>query len=159
NAELVHELAIVDWYDGALDAAVAEFEQALTAGIDRITVLQGLGQARVERGDFQLGIEELTAVVEHHPDDLARAYARSTRAVGFGGIGRFRDALEELAAAEQVTPDNAWLHFNRARVLDWQRDPRASASYIRSLVLTSPPLNRPKRQMAQRRLLEIGWPA
>jgi tetratricopeptide (TPR) repeat protein len=160
NAELLHELAFVDWYDGALDAAVAEFEQALAelpAESDRLTVLSNLGQARVERGDFKRGIDELTTVVEKHPDEVVRAYARSTRALGFGGIGRFQEALEELAAAEQVTPDNAWLHFNRARVLDWQKDPGASACYLRSLVLKSPPLNRPKRQMAQRRLLEMGW--
>lgn len=159
DPELKHELAIIDWYDGALDAAVAEFEEALAAGIDRITVLQVLGQARVESGDFERGIEELTAVIEHCPDLISRAYARSTRALGFGGVGRFKEALEELAAAERVTPDNAWLHFNRARVLDWQGDRGASASYIRSLVLNSPPLNRPKRQMAQRRLLEMGWRA
>ena len=122
NPELMNQLAIVDWYDGALDAAVVEFEAALAAGIDRIEVLQGLGQARVELGDFERGIEELTAVVERHHDYLARAYARSTRALGFGGIGRFQEALEELAATERVTPDNAWLHFNRARVLDWQGD-------------------------------------
>jgi pyroglutamyl-peptidase len=157
NPELMHELAKVDWYDGALHVAVLEFEAALAAGIDRIEVLQGLGQARVELGDFKRGIEELTDVVEHHPDHDARAYARSTRALGFGGIRRFEEALEELAAAERETPDNAWLHFNRARVLDWQGDHAAIASYIRSLVLSSPPLNRPKRQMAQRRLLELGW--
>ncbi|MFA5111412.1 MAG: TIR domain-containing protein [Desulfobaccales bacterium] len=157
--ELMHELAIVDWYDGALDASVVEFEQALAKGIDRITVLQGLGQARVELGDFERGIEELTEVIEHHPDHIARTYARSTRALGYGGIGKFQEAIEELTSAERVTPDNAWLHFNRARVLDWLKDPGASASYIHSLILNSPPLNRPKRKMAQRRLLEIGWRA
>jgi hypothetical protein len=74
-------------------------------------------------------------------------------------IGRFQQALDELASAEQVTPDNAWLHFNRARVLDWQGDQAQAArvSCLRSLVLESPPLNRPKRQMAQRRLHELGW--
>jgi hypothetical protein len=88
-----------------------------------------------------------------------QAYARSARALGLGGIGRFPEAIKELAAAEQVTPDNAWLHFNRARVLDWQGDPAACASYVRSLVLQSPPLNRPKRQMAQLRLRDLGWRA
>lgn len=155
--ELKCQLAAIDWYDGALDAAVAEFEEAVAAGMDRVTVLQGLGQARIELGDFERGIEELTTVIEHYPDHVGRAYARSTRALGLGGIGRFREALEEFAIAERVTPNNAWLHFNRARVLDWQGDSGASASYIRSLVLDSPSLNRPKRQMAQRRLLELGW--
>jgi len=157
--EVIHELAIVDWYDGALVDAIVEFEQALAAGIDRITVLQGCGQARIESGDFVKGIEELTEVIKHHQNHLARAYAQSSRALGLGGIGSFQKALKELTAAERVTPNNAWLHFNRARVLDWQGDPGASASYIRSLVLNAPSLNRPKRLMAQRRLLEIGWRA
>lgn len=156
NPAILHELAIVDWYDGALDSAVEEFEQVLDAGMDRILVLHGLGQALVERGDFERGIEELTTVIEHDPDAISRAYARSTRALALGGLGRFEDALKELAATEQVTPDNAWLHFNRARVLDWKGDPDATRSYIRSLLLCSPPLNRPKRLMAQRRLAELG---
>lgn len=156
--ELWLKLAVIDWYDGALDDAVAEFEHALRMGHENeIAVLQGLGQARVERGEFEQGIKDLTVVIEHDPNDESRAYARSTRALGLGGIGRFEEAFEEFAAAEQVTPNNAWLHFNRARVLDWQGDPTASASYLRSLVLGGPPLNRPKRQMAQRRLDALGW--
>jgi tetratricopeptide (TPR) repeat protein len=167
NAELVHELAIADWSDGALDEAVAEFEKALDMGHPKIIVLHCLGQARIERGEFERGIAELTTVIDH-PDygdvdpaaaRASQAYARSARALGLGGIGRFAEAIEELAAAEQATPDNAWLHFNRARVLDWQGDPAACASYVRSLVLQSPPLNRPKRQMAQLRLRDLGWRA
>jgi hypothetical protein len=98
-------------------------------------------------------------VIERHSDSISyigQAYARSTRALGLGGIGRFQEAFEEFAAAERVTPKSAWLHFNRARVLDWQGDPTARAGYLRSLVLGDPPLNRPKRQMAQRRLAVLG---
>jgi hypothetical protein len=165
NAWLVWELASVDWYEGVLDDAVAGFERALDMPPDEefstIAVLHNLGQARIERGEFERGIAELTTVIEH-PDGLdvdEQAYARSARALGLGGIGRFQEAIEELAAAEQVTPENAWLHFNRARVLDWRGDPAACASYVRSLVLQSPPLNRPKRQMAQQRLRDLGWRA
>jgi hypothetical protein len=171
NAWLVWELANVDWYEGALDDAVAGFERVLDMdldiGLSKIMVLHSLAQARIERGEFERGIAELTTVIDH-PDysdfDPAealpfQAYARSARALGLGGIGRFQEAIEELAAAERMTPENAWLHFNRARVLDWRGDPAACASYVRSLVLQSPPLSRPKRQMAQRRLRDLGWRA
>jgi tetratricopeptide (TPR) repeat protein len=165
NAWLVWELASVDWYEGALDDAVAGFERALDMPPDeefsKIRVLHNLGQARIERGEFERGIADLTTVIEH-PDGLdidEQAYARSARALGLGSIGRFQEAIEELAAAERVTPENAWLHFNRARVLDLRGDPAACASYVRSLVLQSPPLNRPKRQMAQQRLRDLGWQA
>jgi len=157
--ELWHTLATVDWYDGALNDAVAEFEHALKMGYDEITVLQALGQVRVERGEFDQGIKDLTVVIERHSNYIGQAYARSARALGLGGIGHFEEAFDEFAAAERVTPNNAWLHFNRARVLDWQGDPTASASYLRSLVLGAPPLNRPKRKMAQRRLDALGWRA
>lgn len=159
KTELLYDLAIVDWLDGALDTAITEFEQALAAGLDRITVLQGLGQARIERGDFEQGVEDLTTVIQHHPDEIARTYARSTRALGLGGMGRFQEALDELADTENITPDNSWLHFNRARILDWQKNVTAADHYMRSLVLNAPPLNRPKREMAQRRLFELGWRA
>ena len=171
NAWLVCELANADWYEGALDDAVAGYERALDMGLDiglsKITVLHSLGQARIERGEFERGIAELTTVIDHpdygdvDPADalVFQAYARSARALGLGGSGRFQEAIEELAAAERVTPENAWLHFNRARVLDWRGDPAACASYVRSLVLQSPPLNRPKRQMAQRRLRDLDWRA
>ncbi|HEV8389029.1 MAG TPA: TIR domain-containing protein [Dongiaceae bacterium] len=156
---LLYRLAVVDWYDGALDDAVREFEQTLAAGLDDIEVLHGLGQARIERGDFEQGIAELEGVLKHDPDEIARAYARSSRALGLGGLGRFQEAFDELAAAEQVTPENAWLHFNRARILDWQQDKAASQSYLRSLIFRDPPLNRPKREVAQRRLRELGHPS
>jgi hypothetical protein len=151
----VYLLATVDWYYGALDDAVAEFEQARTEGVDEIVVLQGLGQARIERGDFEQGIADLDEVLKHHHDADARAYARSSRALGLAGLGRFKEALNELAATEKLTPGNAWLHFNRARVLDWQQDKAAAQSYIRSLILRDPPLNRPKREFAQRRLQDL----
>lgn len=157
QAELIHQLAVVDWYDGALDDAVVEFERALAGGIPPDEVLQGLGQVRVELGDFERGVDDLTAVINASSDHLARAYARSTRALGLGGLGRFTEALAELRAAERVTPGNAWLHFNRARVLDWQTDRKAAASYIRSLACDDPPLNRPKRRYAQERLRQLKW--
>jgi hypothetical protein len=156
--ELVHQLAQVDWYDGALDEAVAEFEQALEGGIPRDDILHGLGQVRVELGDFERGVRELTEVIDGPGDHLSRAYARSSRALGLGGLGQFDEALQELQAAERVTPANAWLHFNRARLLDWQGDQSAAASYARSLVCDGPPLNRPKRRYAQERLRQLGWP-
>src|SRR5262245_47758587 len=160
NPELVFQLAMADWYDGALDNAVAEFEQSLNrrGDVDEIDVLLCLGQARVERGEFEQGIKDLTVVIERGRNYLDEAYARSARALGFGGLGRFQEAFEEFAAAERVTPKNAWLHFNRARVLDWQGDPAARESYLRSLVLNEPPLNRPKQQTAQQRLHLLGWP-
>jgi Tfp pilus assembly protein PilF len=157
HPELWLKLAWVDWYVGALDDAVTEFERALKMGCDEITVLRVLGQARVERGEFERGIKDLTVAIERDSNYIGRAYAQSARALGLGGIGHFQEAFEEFAAAERTTPNNAWLHFNRARVLDWQGDPTARASYLRSLVLRDPPLNRPKRQMAQQRLDALGW--
>jgi hypothetical protein len=160
NPELVYQLAMADWYAGALDNAVAEFERALDLGVDvdEIEVLLCLGQVRVERGEYEQGIKDLTVVIERGCNYIDKAYARSALALGLGGLGRFREAFEEFAAAERVTPKNAWLHFNRAIVLDWQGDPAARESYLRSLVLRDPPLNRPKWQRAQQRLDALGWP-
>ena len=151
----VYLLATVDWYCGALDEAVAEFEQARMEGVDEMDVLQGLGQVRIERGDFKQGIADLDDVLKHNDDPIACAYARSSRAVGLAGLGRFKEALEELVATEKLTPRNAWLHFNRARILDWQQDKAAAQSYIRSLIFDDPPLNRPKRIFAQERLQDL----
>jgi tetratricopeptide (TPR) repeat protein len=158
NPELVFQLAMADWYDGAFDNAVAGFERVLNrrGEVEEIEVLLCLGQARVERGEFEQGIKGLTVVLERGCNYLDEAYARSARALALGGLGRFREAFEEFAAAERVTPKNAWLHFNRARVLDWQGDPAARESYLRSLVLKDPPLNRPKWQRAQQRLDALG---
>jgi hypothetical protein len=160
NPELVYQLAMADWYAGALDNAVAEFEQALNRGVDvdEIEALLCLGQARVERGDFEHGIKDLTVVIERGRNYKDEAYARSARALGLGALGRFQEAFEEFAAAERLTPKSAWLHFNRARVLDRQGDPAARESYLRSLVLGDPPLTRPKQQIAQQRLDALGWP-
>jgi hypothetical protein len=160
NPELIFQLAMADWYDGAFDNAVAEFEQAQKLGVDvdEIEVLLCLGQARVERGEFEQGIKDLTIVIERGSNYLDKAHARSALVLGLGGLGRFQEAFEEFAAAERVTPKNAWLHFNRARVLDWQGDPAARESYLRSLVLRDPALTRPKLKIAQQRLDALGWP-
>jgi tetratricopeptide (TPR) repeat protein len=155
---LWHELAVVDWYDGACANAVEEFELALEKGVPRDLVLHGLGQVRVELGEFEQGVADLTEVIEGPGSDEDLAYARSSRALGLGGLGRYEEALRELRAAEEVTPGNAWLHFNRARILDWQDDSAAAiASYVRSLVCAEPALNRQKRMFSQERLKELGW--
>lgn len=157
--ELFHELAVVDWYDGALNDAVEEFRAALDGGIPREDVLQGLGQVRVEMGDFEQGVADLTEVIDSGEfDEVSVAYSRSTRALGLGGLGRLDEALDELRKAEKVTPQNSWLHFNRAIVLDWADDDAAVESYVRSLTCADPSLNRPKRIFAQDRLRDLGWP-
>ncbi|MEO1246428.1 MAG: TIR domain-containing protein [Pseudomonadota bacterium] len=158
EGNLFFELATVDWYDGWLEDAVKHFEVALTAGVDRLDVLQGLGQVRIETGDYERGIRELDEVIASHTDAIAAAYARSSRALGIAALGNHDEALDELQSAELETPGNSWLHFNRGLILDWMENPRAVSSYVNSLILNEPPLNRPKRLMAQERLagLSIG---
>jgi tetratricopeptide (TPR) repeat protein len=157
DLDLMFLLGTVDWYDGALAEAVAEFEKVIALGADTIVVLGNLGQVRVEMGDFERGVHELTRVINANRDYVLSAYARSSRALAFAGLGQSEKALAELALAEKITPSNAWLHFNRARVLDWQANESAQLSYVRSLALAGPSLNRPKRLLAQRRLVELGW--
>jgi len=157
EADLIFELATVDWYDGWLEQAAAGFEKALKSGIDRLDVLQCLGQVHIELGDYEVGVNELTEVIEKHSDPIAKAYARSTRAVGLAVLGNHNTALDELNSAERETPRNAWVHFNRGLVLDSNGDPSAIRCYVNSLVFNDPPLNRPKRLMVLERLAEVEW--
>lgn len=155
--DLIYELAIVNWYEGYLADAVECFEAALDVGLDRLDVLQGLGQVHIELGDFERGVAELTEVVNDYHDSASAAYARSARALGIGMMGDLDRARAELDAAEQLTPRNAWLHFNRGLLLEAQGDARAIDCYIRSLIHKDPPLNRPKRIAAQQRLDGLDW--
>jgi tetratricopeptide (TPR) repeat protein len=157
EAELAYELAIVNWYEGMLDEAIQCFESALQGGVDRIDVLQSLGQVRIELGDFKRGVDELSEVVDTYDDRDAAAYARSAMALGIGALGDIEKAHAELDEAELETPRNAWLHFNRGLLLESMGDVRAVNSYVKALIYANPPLNRPKRLAVQQKLAELEW--
>jgi tetratricopeptide (TPR) repeat protein len=154
---LAYELAIVNWYEGMLDEAIQCFESALQGGVDRIDVLQSLGQVRIELGDFKRGVDELSEVVDTYDDRDAAAYARSAMALGIGALGDIEKAHAELDEAELETPRNAWLHFNRGLLLESMGDVRAVNSYVKALIYANPPLNRPKRLAVQQKLAELEW--
>lgn len=156
SVEVLQQLAIVDWYDGALEQAVEEFSEALMSGGDVHEILMARGQALIEMGDYETGISDLREVLGSDLDSTAKAYARSGLALGLAGLGAFEEAALEFARAERVTPRNAWLHFNRAVVEDWQGDRDAARrSYLRALRYWDPALNRSKRVFAMHRVDEL----
>ena len=58
-------------------------------------------------------------------------------------------ALADWQLAEEITPENSWLHYFRASYfLDVGESEDAVRAFRRALASSSPPLNLPKRERA-----------
>jgi pyroglutamyl-peptidase len=153
SSVLWRRLGIVRWYDGSLVEAYSDLSMALTLGHTRKSILHNRGQLLAELGRSQEAIDELTEAIDNADHVVHAVYARSGRAFAYAcrrQPGDFELAIREFALAEQLTPDNAWLHFFRARCYDKRGNvQRATAGYETALGLRGPPLTRSKREFAE----------
>jgi Flp pilus assembly protein TadD len=96
------------------DAALAEFQSALTLDPANFTALYNLGALALQAGDYQTAVDRLSAASALRPNDsdtreqLAGADAQS---------GRLDDATEQLLAAIKISPQDASLHALLSQVL------------------------------------------
>jgi tetratricopeptide (TPR) repeat protein len=156
------------WYVGRLQEAIGDYSRALELTATDIPTLSGRGQVLAELGenaramnDLNLALQNLkTASVPN--SDSARWYAeveafvRNGRGFALAGLGESVQAMEELGASIRLSPENAWVYYNRAQIHDRAADhEKATADYQKALTMKNPRLNPIKKNHAQARLREL----
>jgi tetratricopeptide (TPR) repeat protein len=111
------------------------------------------GQVLAEMGRYYEAIEQLDLALSYPRSTLSAAIAHSARAFAIGMLGDLDEALNEFGTAERVMPDSGWLHYWRGLCLiQHGRDEEAQHQLRAALDARMPPVNRPKREHADRLL-------
>lgn len=147
------------WYWGRYPEAIGDFTQELELDPESFHAYNGRGQALAEQGDdFERALVDLDRAIELGCKyEIGAAYARNGRALAYGGLGQYEQALEEFDASIDESPDNAWVYYNRA--LTYERMGqinKAVADYKTALEKDDPLLNSHKREKAETRLRDLG---
>lgn len=109
----------------------------------------------VHRGGAPV-VRELRPTSSGLPDEVRLAYDRSDRALELAQVGRYDEADRDMAAALAATPNSAWAHLRKARLLLLRGDVAGMDSALRRAMETSePPLTARQRAMAEA-LLRLG---
>jgi tetratricopeptide (TPR) repeat protein len=157
NGRLWRRFGVVRWYEGLLLDAYAALSLALSLGVPKPRIYHARGQVLAELGSYGAAVAELTEAIELSESQDNIAYARSTRAYAFAGLGDYGRAMQEFSLAEAVTPENSWLHYFRAICYDKNgKMEEAITEYRQALHLSLPQLNKPKRDYVEHRLRELG---
>jgi tetratricopeptide (TPR) repeat protein len=148
---------IVHWYAHEYADALACLNAAMASGIPLSRIVHSRGQILAEWGNFAAAVDDLTLAMEEATSPANEAYARSTRAYAIAELGDFTLAMSEFTLAEQVTPDNAWLHYFRA-LCHHKRGNKEQAieGLHRALEGDIPKLNSAKRAHAIATLKQYG---
>jgi tetratricopeptide (TPR) repeat protein len=150
------------WYLGQLQEAIRDYSRALELKPTDILSLCGRGQVLAEVGqgkeamkDLNLALEELKTAPRSGPDftewrEQAEAFTRNGRAVALATLGESAAAMEEFDASLALSPENAWVYYNRAHVHDLAGNrEKARSDYQIALTKTGPPLSPFRKSRAQ----------
>ena len=156
------------WYTGRLQEAIRDYSRALELNPTDILSLTSRGQVLAEIGengramdDLNLALNYLKTVSTPNPAwsewyQEVEAFVRNGRGFALAGLSESAQAMEEFAASMKLSPENAWVYYNRAQVHDRAADKEeATADYQKALIMKKPRLNPIRRNHAQVRLREL----
>jgi tetratricopeptide (TPR) repeat protein len=160
--------AAVLWYAGRLQDAIRDYSRALELNPTHILSLTGRGQVLAEMGENERAMDDLNLALNHlktasKPNSTSgkwyeqvEAFVRNGRGFALAGLGESAQAMEEFGASIKLSPENAWVYFNRAQVHDRAADrEKAIADYQNALMMENPRLNPIRKNRAQARLREL----
>ena len=157
DGRLWRRKGIIHWYAHSYPDAYACLTTAHAFGQPVSRIVHSRGQVLAEWGNYPAALADLDHALDQPASDRDHAYARSTRAYVYAQLGDLDLALKEFAVAEEVTPDNAWLHYFRALCyIRYEERDRAIAGLEAALACDIPPLNGPKRERALQLLHDYG---
>ena len=162
DAPAYRERASIQWYAGQLDEAIEDYSRALALKRRDILSLSGRGQVLAELGRAANAIDDLDHALEEirttPKSDAARiewykhleAFVHNGRGAALAVLGEIASAMDAFERSISMSPENAWVYYNRAHVHDLaQNFGNAQADYQTALTKKRPPLN-PIRKSPQR---------
>ncbi len=135
--------------DAEVDPAILERLRALGyLDTESPTGDRNLAAMLFQDGRYDEAADAYRKLIEVHPDDGA---LRASHAGALGALGRFDEALEELAVATRLAPLNPESYHNRAVILEQQgKREEAIAAYRQALRYA------PSYQASRRALARLG---
>jgi tetratricopeptide (TPR) repeat protein/putative methionine-R-sulfoxide reductase with GAF domain len=166
RALLYYSRASSYWYAQLYSEAIADYTTALNLDSAlESNVRASRGQVFAEMGRFQEAIRDLDLAIlftEKENRLVFSAYARRARAVAYAALGSIEDAFKEFDISRRLAPENAWLYYSVAKVLETGgRINEALEWYLIALGKTGPkltPLNLVDAQRSVTRLLALTQP-
>lgn len=153
------------WYSGRLGDAIGDYNRAIELQPTHLLSRSGRGQVLAELGESAKAMDDLdiaARIIETtaRPDESWRdwlreveAFVRNGRAVAFAGLGKTRESWNEFEASITLSPDNAWVYYNRARTHEKSGNKdRALSDYRISLDKSKPRLTPIQKDHAQERI-------
>jgi tetratricopeptide (TPR) repeat protein len=155
------ERAAALWYSGKLREAVEDYSHAIKLEPTDLQSRSGRGQVLAELRENEEAIEDLDIALgivasAPRPNDSwcewkrhTEAFIRNGRAVALAGLRKLQEAMAEFETSISLSPNNAWVYYNRAQVHDHLGDQeKAAADYRMSLAKNGPPLAPLQRERA-----------
>ncbi|MFZ0521395.1 MAG: tetratricopeptide repeat protein [Candidatus Acidiferrales bacterium] len=165
DAGAYRERASIRWYAGQLDDAVEDYSRALALNQGDVLSLSGRGQVLAERGqganaihDLDLALEEIKTAPKSDPTWIEwykelEAFVHNGRGAALAVLGENASAMDAFERSISMSPENAWVYYNRAQVHDLaQNFGNAQADYLTALTKKRPPLNSIRKSRAEARL-------
>ncbi|MDP9824966.1 tetratricopeptide repeat protein [Kineosporia succinea] len=150
DRESLMNSAMTAWYAGDAATAIRDFSSLLEMDPASDHLLNSRGQVLADNGGGATAVKDLDAAIAGTLDEFSVAYARSARALALAQVGRHDEADHDMAEALAVTPNSAWAHFRKARILLLRGDVAGMDSELRRAMETAePPLTQHQRAMAE----------
>jgi tetratricopeptide (TPR) repeat protein len=147
------------WYGGALREALSDFNRALELDPENGLILNSRGQVLAELGEYDAAIIDLKRAIELDERGNAfgvKAYALNGLAFAFGAKGEMNEAMQLFQKSIGLSPENAWLYFNRGIIQAHSGNTiDAESDFILSLEKSEPSLPRRKREASLSYLLHL----
>lgn len=130
--------------------AIDDYSRVLERLPDDVEAHNGRGRAYAELSQFDHALGDADQALMLAQTDQQRACAKTVRGLALDGLGRYDEALEELATALELARDNGFAYYYRALVLErMRRHDDARADLQRALDAQDPRLSLPRRARAQ----------
>ena len=157
------------WYTGRLQEAIRDYSRALELKPSDILSLSGRGQVLAEVGENGRAVEDLNLALlalktVSKPDsswdkwyEQIEAFVHNGRALALAGLGESGPAMDEFEVSMRLSPENAWVYYNRAQVYDRAGNrEKASEDYQKALTKKNPALTPNRKAHAQARVRELS---
>ncbi len=164
NTTYILRRAAANWYGGHNWEALLDynrlFESEPDTFVNSFDFYNCRGQILAEMGEFKKAIDDLKVALElgsrfKRPDTIA--YPLSGLALAHGGLGEYKQSLDEFETSIKTCPNNAWAYYNRAQIYgDMGETSNVIADLKMSLEKSDPSLSPIKRQKAIKWLKDLG---